>query len=117
MDEVKEIIEVFSEYSMKSDYYEIFYSEKIGYFAMILDELNGELLDSIDQTLGFFYNQFVIDWKIEKAKDGNIAYSLTELEKEEVFQYINQYTKNLNAPLKQHADKVLYDFLENYGKW
>lgn len=106
------ILGAFHDYISNHTFFDIVYSDKIGYFRVQINDPDGEglvVIHSVDKLLDVLFNEIINDIRFDKTREEHYFSKLSEDEMEEARRRITEILKNLDVD----ADYCL-NFLDTY---
>lgn len=114
------LLEVFSDYIKGHYYFDIVYSEKVGYVRLVVAEDGSDMppvfIGSYDELLEVLFNEVAVDVYQLKLEGPHFETSLTPLEQIETRKRLLSYIDKMGVEEKEYALEFLETFLIEYNQ-
>jgi len=110
------ILGAFHDYISNHTFFDIVYSDKIGYFRIQVHDPDGEglaVIHSVDKLLDVLFNEVINDIRFDGKNEEHYSSKLSEVETEEARRRITEKLKNLGEDADYCMD-FLGTYLEDY---
>lgn len=110
------ILEAFHDYISNHTFFDIVYSDKVGYFRIQVHDPDGEglmVIHSVDKLLDVLFNEVINDIRFDGKNEEHYFSELSEAETEEARRRITEILKKLGEDADYYLD-FLGTYLEDY---